>query len=165
MVLDKALLISYKITRLTELTTCYLYKMRYWYIVLFGTIAASLVSCSKEVNSKPVDCSEADAEQLVAGSWKLYTIFNPLTNETVLTKNTGEEEIITFNVNNSYKLVNNDGNEDAGTWKVDNLEPGFCDGVDICISEQQDLGWYIDCDELVYDLTPVDGPRKTYKRR
>jgi hypothetical protein len=120
--------------------------MRNFLFVLVMSI--SLFSCKKD---KAICDDSRTLQERIQGSWELTETFNPWTNESTA-PTTEQQQILAFGdsltlldyqntITVSYEITN--------AWLYSNGASGQVT---------------IDCNTLVIDNTPVDGPRKTYSR-
>lgn len=112
------------------------------------TLSIALISCKKE--SSPCDDTQP-LQTRIQGTWELTQTFNPWTNESRPPTATERQTLI---FTDSLTVINHDNTmvfdyQLNNNWLVSN-------GVSGAVT--------IDCNVMVIDNTPVDGPRNTYSR-
>lgn len=124
-------------------------------------LAFLLLSASCKKNQTECYTLDQLPEELV-GQWDMVSSFNPWTNETTTPAQSGQYETLVFMNNDSVRITNNYQTVTTAyqlvvastSPLVYNLEYGSYTTSNIRFN----------CDKLVIDDTPVDGPRKEYKK-
>lgn len=112
------------------------------------TLSIALFSCNKEKNL----CDDHKSLQTrIQGTWELNDIFNPWT-QTSQAPTPAQRQTLTFD--DSLTVVGADTTT-VTAYQI-NDEQLISNGASGTIT--------IDCNTLVIDNTPVDGPRNTYNR-
>ena len=112
-------------------------------------------------------CSAGDLpSEMIVGTWELKSVYNPFVNETTYPGQEGYTVTITFKENNTYQLKDSrEPDTETGSYKVRTDRQESC-SADKCIDIFSDASSYsITCNELIHDITPVDGPLNTYVRQ
>lgn len=112
------------------------------------TLSVALFSCDKE--SSPCDDTQT-LETRIQGAWELTDIFNPWT-QTSQAPTPAQRQTLTFG--DSLTIIGADTTTVSAYQITD----------DQLISNGASGTVSIDCNILVIDNTPVDGPRNTYSR-
>ncbi len=112
------------------------------------TLSVALVSCDKE--SSPCDDTQT-LQTRIEGTWELTDIFNPWT-QTSQAPTPAQRQTLTFD--DSLTIVSADTTT-VSAYQITN-EQLYSNGASGMVS--------IDCNTLIIDNTPVDGPRNTYSR-
>lgn len=135
--------------------------MRYLFICLVLVSSISIFSC-KDKN----ECSAGDPiDEMIIGTWKLESEFNPWTNETVYPDQEGYTLTIRYKENGTYQLKDSrQPNTETGTYAILRSAVEDC-GVEMCMVFFEGSLYSITCDKLIYDSTPVDGPRLVYSKQ
>lgn len=112
------------------------------------------------------DCDAGDSvELIIIGTWELKSEFNPWTGETTYPDEEGYTLTITYNDDNTYELIDSrEPDVETGTYTVLNSAVEDCN-TDMCMGFFEGSPYSITCDQLIYDSTPVDGPRQVYERK
>lgn len=117
-------------------------------LVFILTLSIALVSCKKDSN--PCDDTQP-LQTRIEGTWELTDIFNPWTNESHPPTATERQTLIFAD---SLTVINYD-NTVVVAYQFNN-ENLISNGVSGMVT--------IDCNTMIIDNTPVDGPRNTYNR-
>ncbi len=112
------------------------------------TLSIALASCKKDSN--PCDDTQS-LQTRIQGTWELKEIFNPWTNES---RPPSQTEVQTLIFADSLTAINFN-NTTVSAYQINN---------DNLISNGASGNITINCNTLVIDDTPVDGPRSTYSR-
>ena len=132
------------------------------YTLLFAlTLSMSIISSKDKGN-----CDAGDPiEKIIIGTWELKSVFNPWTGETTYPVEAGYTVTITYNDDGTYELIDSRETDiETGTYLVYDSPVIDC-AADMCISVIEGSAYTITCDQLIYDNTPVDGPRLVYERK
>lgn len=120
--------------------------MRSFFIIALLSII--LFSCQKDKNN----CDDSrPLQERLQGSWELKAIFNPWT-QASHTPTTEERQILAFG--DSLSVLGHETDTLVAYTITDGWLYSY--GVNGAVT--------IDCNTLIIDNTPVDGPRYTYSR-
>lgn len=117
-------------------------------LILLLSLSIALISCKKD--SKTCDDTQP-LQTRIEGTWELTQIYNPWTNTSHAPSATETQTLIFAD---SLTVINHD-NTVVVDYQLNN---------DMLVSNGASGQVTIDCNTLVIDNTPVDGPRNTYSR-
>lgn len=132
-------------------------------LLLFLFITFGSTSCKKE-DKAHCNVNDGPAEMIV-GTWELESTFNPWTNETTDPDDEGYSVVISYLSDGTF--IHDDSREtgvETGTYQVITDRTVSCTANECIYLFDQGTSYTITCDQLIYDSTPVDGPRNVYTR-
>jgi hypothetical protein len=130
-------------------------------LALFTLLLVIFAGCKE--NDIPGDCSDEDSTQdLIVGEWQLKKTFNPWTQSTIVYGNAGPKIIHRFTADSIF-VFENDTLESSAAYEL-TAQPTI-DGDSLYYLNGNSTFVEVDCETLIIDSTPVDGPRQTLERK
>lgn len=122
-------------------------------------MSLSFVACKKDNKGDKTNCGATNTEK-ITGTWTLTEAFNPWTQQDE-SATAGVYKELEFQASGTLIMRDTDNNDTANeTWELNADNPNEL----ITVAG----GWYsysVNCDSLILDSTPVDGPRYSYVRQ